>query len=90
MYLDHFKLREDETDGTYVHEFAPVWLRFYPNTDRRPRFDNSHWQAYRAVEKVPAGRAPWSVDNRRLSPDGFATAEEAAAAACALIAREAA
>lgn len=32
----------------------------------------AHWQAYKAVKRVPTGKLPWSVDNRRIGPEhGF-------------------
>lgn len=37
-----------------------------------------HWQAYRAIQPVPKGRKPWTIDNRRIgSEDGFQTLDDA-------------
>jgi hypothetical protein len=64
-------------DPLYVHASRQVWIRFYPATEVRGAF----WQGYRAVKPVPAHRAPWSIDNRRIGTDrGFASLEAAVAA----------
>jgi len=64
-------------DGTvWMHNTKPMWIVFYPYTSN-PRA--SYYQAYRPADyvTVPKGRMPWTVDNRRLSTDGFNTLEEA-------------
>ncbi len=62
----------------WLHETKPHWIIQYQAT----RATAAHYQAYRAVERVPQGRNPWTVDNRRIgSPDGFATLEQAIQAA---------
>lgn len=62
-----------------LHLTKPVWVVEYAALPGRPR----HWQAYRAVAHVPAGRQPWTVDNRRIGVDaiGYPTADLAMAAA---------
>lgn len=76
-----FTEQADEFSGEprYVHKDRQVWIDFYPAVDGvRPAF----WQGYRAVKPVPATRAPWSIDNRRIGTDrGFASLEAAIAAA---------
>lgn len=67
----------------YLHNTAPVWVVQYEATQDRAQF----WQGYRPVAKVPAGRMPWSVDNRRIGTDrGFPTLDAALAAAIAVAA----
>ena len=62
----------------WLHETKPNWIIHYPAT----RATAAHYQAYRAVERVPEGRKPWTVDNRRIgSPDGFVTLDQAMQAA---------
>lgn len=71
----------------YVHTGAPVFVVHYDATDVRAE----HWQGYRAVVKVPAGRMPWTVDNRRIGGErGFASLDAALEAAEAVAAPEAA
>lgn len=61
----------------WLHNSRPVWIVEYSGTRVRGPF----FQAYKAVEKVPAGRDPWTVDNRRIgTEDGFQTLQEAAEA----------
>lgn len=61
-------------DGpVWLHKNKPVWI---------VKFDAIDYQVYRAVEGVPHGRAPWSVDNRRIGPkSGFSTLAAAMEAA---------
>lgn len=66
-------------DPLYVHNDRQVWIRFYPAIEG---IRAAYWQGYRAVKAVPAHRAPWSFDNRRIGSDrGFATLADAMAAA---------
>lgn len=70
--------RPHEQTPVYARRDAPVWVVHYPATMDRAEY----WQGYRAVAKVPAGRAPWAVDNRRIGSDrGFPSLEAAIAAA---------
>lgn len=65
---------------TWLHTSRPVWIRYYePIEGARLGF----YQAYRAVEHVPKGRDPWTVDNRRIGHVnyGFKTLEDAMDAA---------
>lgn len=67
----------------WLHSGGQRFICFYPGTDVRAE----HYQAYRAVVSVPAGRMPWTVDNRRIGTDrGFATFDEAVQAAEAVTA----
>jgi hypothetical protein len=61
--------------GTYwQHDQYPVWVVHYPATHRAA----AHYQGYKAVERVPNGRVPFTVDNRRVGPEfGFKTLDEA-------------
>lgn len=60
-----------------LHTSKPQWVVHYPATEVRAE----HWQAYRAVQPVPAGRMPWTVDNRRIGTDrGFPSMADACAA----------
>jgi hypothetical protein len=65
--------------NTWQHNSKPVWVTFYPAVDGvRP----AHYIPYRAVQAVPAGRKPWTVDNRRIGSDrGFSALEDALNAA---------
>lgn len=64
----------------YLHNAAPVFVVHYEATDVR----TEHWQGYRAVGKVPAGRMPWSVDNRRIGTErGYPSLLAALSAAAA-------
>lgn len=70
--------KEYTGEAEWTHPTQPIWVKFYPQTPVRV----AHYQAYRAVAKVPAGRKPWSVDNRRIGDElGFASLD-AAIAAC--------
>ncbi len=40
-------------------------------------FPKEHYQVYRAVDRVPAGRMPWTINNRRLHTAPIFTLEEA-------------
>ena len=62
----------------FLHKSAPVWIVEYSVT---PREGVSSWGAYVAIVKVPKGRMPWTVDNKRvceLTTD-FGTAVKACA-----------
>lgn len=48
----------------YLHSSSTVWVVFYPNANK------PHYQAFKAVEEVPEGRLPWTVDNRRIGKEG--------------------
>lgn len=71
---------EDKRDpyfGTWLHNSKPVWVRCFPPTMKT----QMHYRAYKAIERVPAGCDPWTVNNRRIGSDfGFKTLEEAAQA----------
>lgn len=64
--------------SVWLHETKPHWIVHYPAT----RVTGEHYQAYRSVERIPAGRKPWTVDNRRIgTQDGYRTLDEAMQAA---------
>lgn len=72
--------RSFDPNGVWLNKLKPVWIVFYPAVEGvRAGF----YQAYRAVRPVPAGRDPWSVDNRRIghADHGFPTLEAAMEAA---------
>ena len=78
---DNFIVVLRDTGKVWQHKSEPVWIVCYEEI-RAPNYIRpTFYQAYRSVKKPPPGRTPWSVDNRRLSPDGFATLEAAMAAA---------
>lgn len=74
-----FVLMHRQFDQTiHMHRSKPVWVVHYQATQDRAE----HWQGYRAVAKVPAGRDPWTVDNKRIGTErGFASLDAALAAA---------
>lgn len=77
MEANRFTKVQRPTDDVMLHMDAPVYVVHYPATYARAE----HWQAYRAVAHLPRGRFPWTVDNRKLSQDGFPTLEAALQAA---------
>ena len=73
-----FELVHRPYGDCWLHKDKPVWIVEYSATKVRAR----HFQAYRAVQPIPKGRDPWSIDNRRIgTEDGFDTLEEAENAA---------
>lgn len=73
----------ERSHGTaWLHMDAPVWVVKYDGVPGSQTHRYDSWQAYRAVERVPAGRDPWTVDNRRIGPEsGYASEAEAFSAA---------
>lgn len=70
-----FVLKQRPVGAFWEHDTAPVWIVKY---DAIPDVRAEHWKAYKAVERVPAGRAPYSVDNKVIgSVRGFNSLEEA-------------
>lgn len=70
--------RPTDPEGVWLHNDKPVWVVHYPATEVR----GEHWQGYRSVEHIPAGRKPWAVNNKRIGGErGFASLEAALAAA---------
>lgn len=70
-----FILKQRPTGEYWEHDSAPLWIVEYGAVlgVRRACF-----KAYRAIERVPAGRNPYSFDNRVLGPrEGFESLEEA-------------
>lgn len=74
-----FKRVQRPTGPVWKHATKPVWIVYYAAI---LGVRAGHFQAYRAVAPVPAGREPWSVDNRRIGAEGrgFKTLNEAAKA----------
>lgn len=73
-----FSLVHREHGDCWLHDAKPAWIVHYQATQDRAQF----YQAYRTVARVPAGRDPWTVDNRRIGTErGFPTFDEAAQAA---------
>lgn len=70
-------------DGVvWVHESQPVWVVKYDAISKGPHRRAAFYQAYRACQSVPKGRAPWSVDNKRVGQEhGFASLHAATSAA---------
>ncbi len=77
---DSFKPVERDTGTVWMHKTKAVWIVFYEAVEG---VRLAYYQAYRAVNPVPTGRAPWSVDNRRIGPadHGFPSLEAAMEAA---------
>lgn len=72
------KMRRNHMD-VWLRPDAPVWIVLF---EAIPGYSTSeHYRAYRAVEKPKPGRMPWTVDNRSLNKDGYATLAAAMAAA---------
>lgn len=73
-----FAVIHSEHGARWLHKSGTMFISFSPVTNVR----GAHFQAYAAKDKVPAGRDPWTVDNKRLGRDGygFPTFEAAAAA----------
>ena len=66
------------TGEIWMHESKPHWIVHYPATS----FKGEFYQAYRAIDRVPAGRNAWTIDNERIgTKDGFATLDAAMHAA---------
>jgi hypothetical protein len=63
VITDHFHLVEHTGpwDMAYLHRTKHTFVIQYEKDD------GMRYQAYRAVAKVPKGRLPWTVDNRRIS-----------------------
>lgn len=62
-----------------LHKSHPVWIVHY---EGHKGFSSPSWRVYESVCKVPAGRDPWTVDNRYVGQkDGFTTIDEALTAA---------
>jgi hypothetical protein len=74
-----FEVIERPTGEVLLHRSEHVWIVHYDT------FSGPHpavYRAYRAVERVPKGRWPWTVDNRAIgSRDGVLTLAEAVALA---------
>jgi hypothetical protein len=66
----------------------PIWIVYYGPVDG---YRTERWYAFKSVERIPKGRDPWTVDNRRLCKGGgFLTFRDAVAACRAAIAEAAA
>lgn len=77
-----FRLVERSHGEAWLHETEPVWVVKYDGVPESNTHRYDSWQVYKAVERVPAGRDPWTVDNRRLGGEsGWAIPEQAFRAA---------
>lgn len=77
-----FRRVERGPGDAWLHESAPIWIVHYPGFPGSSSHRYDSWHAYKAVQKVPAGRYPWTVDNRSIGgQDGWATPEQAFRAA---------
>lgn len=63
-----------------MHNEKPVWIVFYEEVRGH---HSAFYQAYLAVQKVPHGRLPWTIDNRCIGNpwQGFKTLADAMDAA---------
>lgn len=62
-----------------LHVSRPVWIVKY---DAIKNLRAAFWQVYRTTVPVPKGRAPWSIDNRRIGTErGYPTLAAAMRAA---------
>lgn len=77
---DLYEAASRPTDQVYwKHKTKPVWIVFYPAVQG---VRQAFYEAYKAIQPVPKGREPYSVDNRRISNGhGYPTLEEAMEAA---------
>lgn len=50
-------------DWIWVHDRAHVWVVRYSAGER--------YEAYRSIVRVPKGRRPWAVNNKRISNGDF-------------------
>jgi hypothetical protein len=62
-----------------VHNSKPIWIvRYNYNTSGGIQREQVNWQVYYPTVKVPEGRHPWTVDNRRIgNGEGFKTLPQA-------------
>ena len=76
----HFTKMDRNYEIVWLHKTKPTWVTFYENSTHPVL---SFYQAYKAIEKIPDGRLPWTVDHCRMGPlnNGFRTLEEAMTAA---------
>lgn len=65
MSMEHFHVLEVHGNRVWLHHTAPVWVR---------EFNRNHffltplrYIAYKAIEPVPEGCKPWTVNNVRVS-----------------------
>lgn len=61
---NHFKrVSPDKNNGmtSWLHKEEDVWVTFYPKATEGPIYI-----AFHAVESVPEGRMPWTVNNRSI------------------------
>ena len=62
--MEHFHIIEHLGCRTWLHRTAPVWVREYVGQDI---YQPTRYMAYKAIERVPEGRKPWTVNNVRVS-----------------------
>lgn len=65
-----------KTGKVWLHRGKNMWIRHYPLPNGR---DAEFYQAYRPAPyiDVPAGKYPWTEDNRRFAERGYPTLEAA-------------
>jgi hypothetical protein len=63
--MEHFHTIEHLGCRVWLHHTAPVWVREITGQDIHIP---TRYMAYKAVERVPEGRKPWTVNNVRVSP----------------------
>lgn len=66
----------------WLHDSGAMWIVRYEAVPGGREYDVFH--AFRVVAKLPKGRDPWTVDNRRLSPEPFRSLNAAAEAVYAI------
>jgi hypothetical protein len=63
------KVKDAGGEIAWMHPTESVWIRKY---DAISGVRAAFYQAYSAIHAVPAGRNPWSIDNRRVGTErGF-------------------
>jgi len=62
--LPRFAATEDYGSARFTRKDAPrVWVTHYDGIDRD---HPEHYAIYRALQEIPVGRMPWTVDNCRV------------------------
>jgi hypothetical protein len=63
--MEHFHIIEHLGNRVWLHRTAPVWVREYVGQDI---YQPVRYIAYKAIEPIPDGHKPWTVNNVRVSP----------------------
>lgn len=74
--MSEFEVIDTPTGKAWLHREKNMWIRHYPMPNGRTA---EFYQAYRPRDYVtiPAGKYPWTEDNRRFNERGFPTLEAA-------------